>query len=187
MWEGNPGYQLDVAIAMHEYVYAYVCVCAGCWWPWAQCSALQQPPSGAGFRANVEVTPIEGRCQGNDANAAGGLGLRASSLGRKCSLQQPAAAACSGSVQRERLFGRPLNGRAVFKMAVKLVTLNTARSLAAAAKGRRRGNRGSCTGGEEEGGARVNHHGQGQDTNRMSTDPNISQDGNAIKQPKKLH
>lgn len=98
MWEGNPGYQLDVAIAVHEYVYAYVCVCAGCWWPWAQCSALQQPPSGAGFRANVEVTPIEGRCQGNDANAAGGLGLRASSLGRKCSLQQPAAAACSGSV-----------------------------------------------------------------------------------------
>lgn len=182
MWEGNPGYQLDVAIAMHEYVCVCMCVC----WLLVTLSTVQRAATtpkrswiqsqcrGYAYRRTL---PRQRRQRSRRSQAQGQL------IGQEV---QPATTS-SSSVQRERLFGRPLNGRAVFKMAVKLVTLNTARSLAAAAKGRRRSNRGSCTGGEEEGGARVNLHGQGQDTNRMSTDPNISQDGNAIKQPKKLH
>lgn len=122
----------------------YVCVCVLAVGDLEHSAArCNNPQCGAGFKANVEVTPIEGRCQGNDANAAGGPRLRASSLGRKCSLQAPAAAAaCSGSVS----FGRPLNGRAVFKMAVKMLTLNTARSLATAVRDGQRGNRSSAGG-----------------------------------------
>lgn len=42
------------------------------------------------FRANVEVTPIEGRCQGNDANAAGWARTQGQAdWARKCSVQPP--------------------------------------------------------------------------------------------------
>lgn len=155
MWEGNPGYQLDVAIAMHEYecvcmcVYVFVLAAGDLEHSAARCNNPQaELDSEPMSRLRLSKDVAKATTPTHQAVSGTGPAHWAGSAACNNQQQQRAAGARSGSVQRERLFGRPLNGRAVFKMAVKLLTLNTARSLAAAAKGRRRGNRGSAAGGK---------------------------------------
>lgn len=193
MWEGNPGYQLDVAIAMHEYVCVCMCVC----WLLVTLSTVQRAATtpkrswtqsqcrGYAYRRTL---PRQRRQRSRRSRAQGQL------IGQEV---QPATTS-SSSVQRERAAGafvwaaierqsRFQNGRQTGDLEHSPFIGCCSQGQTAEQQKQYRGEGESCTGGEEEGGARVNLHGQGQDTNRMSTDPNISQDGNAIKQPKKLH
>lgn len=188
MWEGNPGYQLDVAIAMHEYecvcMCVYVCVLAAgdlehsaarCNNPQAELDS--EPMS----RLRLSKDVAKATTPTHQAVSGTGPAYWAGSAACNNQQQQRAAGACSGSVclgghwTAEPFSKWPSN---CWPWTQPVHWLLQPRADGGETGAVQRGE--SCTG-WKEGGARVSHYSQGQDTNRMSTDPNLSQDGNAIK------
>lgn len=149
MWEGNPGYQLDVAIAIHEYVYVrmsvYVCVCmcASCWWPWAQCSALQQPPMRSWIQSQCRgyayrrTLPRQRRQRSRRSPSQGQL------IGQEV---QPASTSSSSSVQRERFVWAAIERQSRFQNGRQNVDLEHSPFIGYCSQGRTAGQQEQCRG-----------------------------------------
>lgn len=121
MWEGNSGYQLDIA---HIYTYTYVHMAV---WPWAQCSARCSNPQAepmSRLRLSKDVAKATRRQRSRRSRSQGQL------IGQEV---QPV------HVQEQTVWAAIERQSSIFKMAVKTVDLEHSAFIGGRRVARQRG------------------------------------------------